>query len=145
MKKKSAAQPVKKATAVKTKEAPNQESAAAIVEELRKMGSESIKNVLLKHGATEPFFGTKITDMKPIQKRIKKNYQLEKDLYATGISDAMYLAGLIADETQMTRADLQNWLDKAPWYMISEYTVPWVAAESSHGSAGGSPPSDPSA
>lgn len=110
-----------------------QESAAAIVEELRKLGSESIKNVLRKHGATEPFFGTKITDMKPIQKRLKKNYQLAKDLYATGISDAMYLAGLIADETQMTKADLQAWLDKAPWYMISEYTVPWVAAESAHG------------
>lgn len=133
MKKKPAAKPVQKATAVKTKAAPKQESAAAIVEELRKLGSESIKRVLLKHGATEPFFGTKIQDMKPIQKRIKKNYELAKELYATGISDAMYLAGLIADETRMTRADLQNWLGKAPWYMISEYTVPWVAAESAHG------------
>jgi 3-methyladenine DNA glycosylase AlkD len=133
MKKKPAAKPVKKATSAKTKATPKQESAAAIVEELRQLGSESIKRVLLKHGATEPFFGTKIQDMKPIQKRIKKNYQLAKELYATGISDAMYLAGLIADETQMTKADLQNWLDTAPWYMISEYTVPWVAAEGPHG------------
>ncbi len=129
MKKKAA--PKKAAT--KKAASSKQESAAAIVEELRKLGSESIKKVLLKHGAKEPFFGTKIQDMKPIQKRIKKNDQLAKELYATGISDAMYLAGLIADETQMTKADLEDWLDQAPWYMISEYTVPWVAAEGPHG------------
>lgn len=109
------------------------ESAAAIVDELRAKGSQSIKNVLMKHGAKEPFFGTKISDMKPIQKRIKKNYQLALELYATGISDAMYLAGLIADETQMTKADLEKWLDGAYWYMLSEFTVPWVAAEGPHG------------
>src|SRR5947209_7953223 len=50
----------------------------------------------MKHGAREPFFGVKIEDLKKIQKRIKKDYQLALDLYATGISDAMYLAGLIA-------------------------------------------------
>ena len=124
---------VKKKTAPAKTSSGKTESAAAIVEELRKKGSQAIKNVLLKHGATEPFFGTKISDMKPIQKRLKKHYQLALDLYATGISDAMYLAGLIADETQFTRADLERWLDEAPWYMISEYTVPWVAAESAHG------------
>lgn len=126
---------VKKTATKKTPVATStgQESAAAIVEELRAKGSQPIKNVLMKHGAKEPFFGTKIQDMKPIQKRIKKNYQLALDLYATGISDAMYLAGLIADEKQMTKADLERWLKQAPWYMISEYTVPWVAAEGPHG------------
>jgi hypothetical protein len=45
----------------------------------------------------------------------------------------MYLAGLIADETKMTKADLEKWLDGAYWYMISEFTVPWVASEGPHG------------
>jgi 3-methyladenine DNA glycosylase AlkD len=128
MKKKPATKPTKKAKAP-----PKQESAAAIVEELRKLGSESTKRTLMRHGAREPIFGTNISHMKPIQKRIKKNYALAKELYATGISDAMYFAGLIADETQMTKADLQSWLDGAYWYMISEFTVPWVASEGSHG------------
>lgn len=35
--------------------------------------------------------------MKPIQKKIKVDYQLAKDLYATGNADAQYLAGLIAE------------------------------------------------
>src|SRR5437588_8444776 len=42
----------------------------------------------------------------------------------------MYLAGLIADDAKMTKKDLQHWVEKAYWYMVSEYTVPWVAAGS---------------
>ena len=51
-------------------------TANEIVEELRTLGSESIKKVLRNHGVQEPFFGVKIGDMKKIQKRIKKDYRL---------------------------------------------------------------------
>jgi 3-methyladenine DNA glycosylase AlkD len=108
-------------------------SAQKIDYELKTLGSESIKKVLLKHGAREPFIGVKVEDLKKIQKRIKKDYQLALDLYQTGISDAMYLAGLIADDDKMTRKDLQNWADRAYWSMLSEFTVPWVAAASRFG------------
>src|SRR5689334_4391891 len=108
-------------------------TAKEIVAELKSLGNETTKKVLLKHGAREPFFGVKVEDLKKIQKRIKKNHQLALELYDTGISDAMYLAGLIADDAQMTRKDLQRWVEQAYWYMLSEYTVPWVAAGSKHG------------
>lgn len=104
-----------------------------LMEELKSLGSESIKKVLLKHGAKEPSFGVKVEHLKKIQKRIKKDYQLALDLYATGNSDAMYLAGLIADDTQMTKKDLQNWVEQAYWSLLTGSTVPWVAAESKHG------------
>ena len=55
-------------------------NAKEIVEELRTMGSESIKKVLRNHGVREPFFRVKIGDMKKIQKRVKKDYQLALDL-----------------------------------------------------------------
>jgi len=35
----------------------------------------------------------------------------------------MYLAGLIADDAQMSKKDLQSWADRAYWSMLSEYTV----------------------
>jgi len=108
-------------------------TAAEIVEELRPLGSETYRKVLRNHCVSEPFFGVKIEDMKKIQKRVKKDYQLALDLYDTGIYDAMYLAGLIADDPRMTKKDLRRWLDRAPCAGISEYTVPWVAAESPHG------------
>jgi len=104
-----------------------------VIEELKSHGSDAIKKVLVKHGAREPFFGVKVEHLKKIQKRVKKDYQLALDLYDTGISDAMYLAGLIADDARMTKKDLERWAKEAYWYMLSEYTVPWVAAESQHG------------
>ncbi|MEN9523656.1 MAG: hypothetical protein RL065_2033 [Bacteroidota bacterium] len=104
-----------------------------ILAELESYGSDSIKKIFLKHGAKEPFYGVKVQDLKKIQKKIKKNYELSLELYDTGNSDAMYLAGLIADDKKMTKADLNKWVKNAYWQMISEYTVPWVAAESNHG------------
>jgi 3-methyladenine DNA glycosylase AlkD len=108
-------------------------TATEIVQELQALGNETYKRTLLKHGAREPFYGVKIEDLKKIQKRIKKDHQLALELYATGISDAMYLAGLIADDARMTRKDLQRWVEQASWYLLSEYTVAWVAAGSPHG------------
>jgi hypothetical protein len=89
--------------------------------------------VLLNHGVQEPVFGVKIEHLKKFQKRIKKDYQLALDLYETGIYDAMYLAGLIADDARMTKQDLRSWVKKANASVLSEYTVAWVAAESPHG------------
>src|ERR1044072_5591912 len=107
-------------------------SAQAILDEIKPLGRESYKNVILKHGATEPCYGVKIEDLKKIQKRIKKDYRLALELYDTGVYDAMYLAGLIADDAQMTRQDLQRWVEKGG-AALSGSTVPWVAAGSPHG------------
>lgn len=104
--------------------------AADIVEELKKLGSATIKKVMVKHGAVEPYYGVKIGDLKVIQKRIKKDHALALELFATGIGDAMYLAALIADPPKMSKKDLEGWVKKAKWSMISDYAVAWVAAES---------------
>jgi 3-methyladenine DNA glycosylase AlkD len=88
---------------------------------------------LSNHGVKEPFFGVKISDLQKIQKRNKKNYQLALDLYDTGNYDAMYLAGLIADDAQMTKKDLQRWVSNATHSALGSFTVPWVAAGSPHG------------
>jgi 3-methyladenine DNA glycosylase AlkD len=108
-------------------------TADEIVQEIKPLGRDSYKKVLLNHGIQEPFFGVKIEDLKKIQKRIKKDYKLALDLYDTGIYDAMYLAGLIADETKMTKKDLQRWVNHSRSPMVCDYTVPWVTAESQHG------------
>jgi hypothetical protein len=56
-------------------------------------------------------------------------------LYATGNGDAQYLAGMIADGAQMTRAQLQRWAETAAWRMISGTIVPWVTSEHPDGFA----------
>lgn len=104
-----------------------------VLVELEQYGSESTKKIFMKHGAKEPFFGVKVADMKKIVKKIKKDHDLSLALYDTGNGDAMYLAGLIADEKKISKKDLQGWAEKAGWYMVSEYTVAWIAAESNYG------------
>ena len=104
-----------------------------VMKELQGYGSEQTKKVFVRHGAREPFYGVKVADLKKLVKKIKKDHQLSLALYKTGNSDAMYLAGLIADEKQITREQLQAWVEGAYWYMLSEYTVAWIAAESRHG------------
>lgn len=110
-------------------------TAKDIVAELKKVGTEKTKTMWMTHGAQEPCFGVKVEDMKKIQKRVKMDYALALELYDTGIADAMYLAGLIADDAKMTKKDLQKWVENATWAMVAEYTVPWVASASPHGRA----------
>lgn len=108
--------------------------AKEIIEELKKAGSESTKKILLKHGASEPLYGVKIEDLKKIRKKAKgAGQEVVNELYDTGIYDAMYLAGLMADGKQMTKKQLQQWVKSAKWTTISEYTVAWVASESPYG------------
>ena len=108
-------------------------TAKDIVAELKKLANAQTKKTWMNHGAQEPCLGVKVGDMKKIQKRVKMDYQLALDLYDTGIADAMYLAGLIADDAKMTKKDLQKWIEAAnsPW--VAEYSVPWVASAGSHG------------
>ncbi len=108
-------------------------TAKEILAELKPLGSDSYKKVMLNHGVKEPFFGVKISDLQKIQKRIKMDYRLALDLYDTGNYDAMYLAGLIADDARMTKKDLQHWIANAIHDPLATSTVPGVAAGSPHG------------
>ncbi len=103
-----------------------------VMTELKKKGSPQSVKIYSRHGAPENMFGVKVADLKPIAKKIKGHQELACELFETGNSDAMYLAGLVADGSQMTKATLDRWARQAPWYMISEYTVPWVASDSKH-------------
>ena len=108
-------------------------TANEILIELEKYGDAQTKKTLSKHGAREPFFGVKVGDLKKILKKTKKNHELSLELYSTGNSDAMYLAGLMADEHRITESQLDEWIDKAYWFYLSEFAVPWVAAETDFG------------
>ena len=92
--------------------------------------SEKTRITYLRHGSpADKTLGVSIADLKLIASTIKRQQALALDLYATGIFEAMYLAGLVADGSQMTPKLLHTWAQKAPATMISEHTVPWVTVE----------------
>ncbi len=105
-------------------------SATEILTELKSLGKDNYKRILLNHGVKEPVFGVSIENLKKIQKRIKRDYELSLALYDSGVYDAMYLAGLIADTERMTKKDLERWAQKASSETLCAYTVPGVAADS---------------
>jgi len=101
-----------------------------VMKQLEEMGTEQTKKTFLRHGAKEPFFGVRVGDLKKLVKYVKKDRDLALALYDTGNSDAMYLAGLSVQPKTMTKDLLKHWANKAYWYMLAEYTVAGVAAES---------------
>jgi 3-methyladenine DNA glycosylase AlkD len=110
-------------------------TAATILANLKSKGKESTRKIYARHGMDPArAYGVSVADLKTIAKTIKKQQALALDLYATGILDAMYLAGMVANGAQMTRDQLNAWAQGASgMQMISEYTVPWVTVESPHG------------
>ncbi len=108
------------------------ESVSEVFAQLEKKGSAQTRKIYARHGAPEAMFGVKAADLKVIAKKIKGNQDLALELYDTHNSDAMYLAGIVADGAQMTKRQLDSWAKAASWYHIAEYAVPGVAAESPH-------------
>jgi 3-methyladenine DNA glycosylase AlkD len=110
-------------------------TAASILADLKSKGKESTRKIYARHGMDPAHaYGVSVADLKLIAKTIKKQQTLAIDLYANGIVDSMYLAGMVANGAQMTREQLNAWAEgSAGMQMISEYTVPWVAVESPHG------------
>jgi 3-methyladenine DNA glycosylase AlkD len=103
-----------------------------VMAQLQAKGSDQTRKIYARHGIPQPMFGVSIADLKVIAKSIRGDQSIARALYDTGNHDAMYLAGIVADGSQMTKRQLQAWAKSARSGMIAEYTVPGVAAESSH-------------
>ncbi len=106
-----------------------------VMSELASLGTAQTKKTYLRHGAVEPVFGVRVGDLKTLQKKLRGNQAVAMQLYASKNSDAMYLAGLIADGSKMSKKELNEWAAIATWHMIAGCTVPWVACEHPEGIA----------
>ena len=107
----------------------------SIAGELKNRGLEKTQLTYARHGLPkERTYGVSVADLKLIAKGIKGQHKLALQLYATGMMEAMYLAGIIARGDMMAQAELQSWAEGTyEMSMIAEHTVPWVAVESEVG------------
>jgi hypothetical protein len=101
-----------------------------IMAELQKRGKEQTRKTYARHGIDIPMYGVSVADLKTIAKKIKGDQQLALALFDTGNYDAMYLAGLVADGSQMSKKQLEKWAKATTCEPTCSYTVPWVAVES---------------
>ena len=109
----------------------------SIMDELKSKGKEQTRKIYARHGMDEKLvLGVTVADMKVIAKSIRGRQDLACELWETGIMDAMYLAGMVADGAKLTREQLDAWAEStAGLQMISEYTVPWLTVENPHARA----------
>jgi 3-methyladenine DNA glycosylase AlkD len=103
---------------------------AAVMDALKKKGSEQTRNTFARHGIDLPMFGVKIADLKVIAKKLKGDQALALKLFDTGNYDAMYLAGILADGSKMSKRELEKWAKSGSCEAVCSYVVPWVAVES---------------
>lgn len=89
-----------------------------ILSRLEALGGDSTRKTLLRHGAKEPLFGVKYTDLYKLEKEIKRAFKktpellqtLALDLWATGNHDARILATLLADGGRMSEETFDRWI-----------------------------------
>ncbi len=116
-------------------------TAQSVLDDVKPLGTEQYRKTFARHGIPlERTFGVSNAHLKTLAKSLLKSLKrsdagalqdLALDLYDTGVMDAMYLAGMLADGSKMSRKQLQHWAeDSHAMPMIAEYTVPWVTVES---------------
>ncbi len=110
-------------------------SVESILSALKSKGKENIRAIYARHGnAPERVFGVSTADMKSIAKTIGAQQALACELYATGNAEAMYLAGMVADGSRLSKEQMKEWANSAHGVrMVAEYTVPWLTVENPHG------------
>lgn len=104
-----------------------------VMEFLQAHANDQARASFLKQDAPDSMLGVRIADLKKLVKKIGVNQGLALKLYETCQPDAQYLAGLIADPAEFSAQQLDDWATKASWFMVAEYSVAGVTAESPSG------------
>ena len=96
---------------------------------LESMGSEQTRRTYLRHGASEPLFGVKFGDLRPLAKRIGTDQALAERLWASGNADARLLACMVADPVSFSEDGLDAWLDDIETYFLVDTFVASLASQ----------------
>ena len=102
---------------------------ADILHQLETLATPRMKKYYMAQGVHEPVYGAPTGAMKPVARPINGQQPIAEALYATGIFDAMYLAGMICAVPLMTPADFRRWMDQAYCAFIAESVVAVSLAE----------------
>lgn len=110
-------------------------TAASALKELKAKGTEKNRVTYGRHGhAAERVLGVSVADMKAVAKSLKGQQATAMELFATGLLEPMYVAGIVADGARMSATELQVWVEGArDMPMAADYTVPWVTVENAAG------------
>jgi len=87
---------------------------------LEAAGTEQNRKVFPRHGVSGPMFGVSYADLGKLQKEIKVDHDLARELWATGNHDARILATKIADPRILTVTEANAWVRDCDNYIEME-------------------------
>lgn len=103
--------------------------------QLEAWGSEKVRAIYARQGASDPQFGVKMTDLRGLAKTIKVDHALAMQLWETGNADARMLATLIMDPAALSEAELEAMLTSLTYVNLADKLVDYVIARSPHAEA----------
>ena len=95
---------------------------------LEAAGTEQTRKTYLRHGASEPLFGVKFGDLRPLARTIGTDHGLAEALWASGNADARLLACMVADPSQVSEDELDSWLEDIDTYFLVDTFVAEIAS-----------------
>lgn len=78
---------------------------------LEKLGTAQARKTYARHGAGQNMFGVSFAILYKLQKQIKQDHALARQLWKTRNLDAQWLATMIADPAQMTSKEADAWAE----------------------------------
>ncbi len=99
---------------------------AEAMKELESAGSEKIRKMNTKNGATGEQFGCYMKDIRAIAKKIKMNTELGLELFKSGNLDARFLSSLIIKPKDLSAEQLQNMLSEITFSHLAGYFIDYV-------------------
>jgi 3-methyladenine DNA glycosylase AlkD len=96
---------------------------------LEAAGTEQTRKTYLRHGASEPLFGVKFGDLRPLARKIGTDHALAEALWASGNADARLLACMVADPTKFSEEELDTWLESIDTYFLVDIFVAEIASK----------------
>jgi len=95
---------------------------------LEAKSTEQTRKTYLRHGASEPLFGVKFGDLRPLARKNGTDHALAEQLWASGNTDARLLACMVADPAEASEDELDAWLGDIESYFLVDVFVAEIAS-----------------
>ena len=94
--------------------------------QLEALSNETMLAHNIKHGAGKNQFGVKMSDIRTVAKKIKKDHQLALQLWDTAIIEARLLATLIIDLKKLSHEDINRMVSSEKFIQVADWLYAYV-------------------
>jgi 3-methyladenine DNA glycosylase AlkD len=106
-----------------------------VIEQFRQVRSDQVATILSRRNPGVNAWGVRFGDIDKIAKRIMRDSGLARQLWASGILEARFLACHILDPADLTEAEIDRWIDEVDYPYLADalagvvYRTPFADAK----------------